>query len=40
MIAIDQIKTIDKSRIIKSLGKLTKLEVIACKEVIRETFID
>jgi mRNA interferase MazF len=40
MIAIDQIRTIDKSRILKVLGKLTKTEIINCKEVIKETFVD
>ena len=40
MIAIDQIRTIDKSRIIKSFGKLTELEIKKCKETIKETFVD
>jgi mRNA interferase MazF len=40
MIAIDQIRTIDKSRIIKVFGKLTKPEIKMCKEVIKETFVD
>ena len=40
MIAIDQIRTVDKSRIIKVLGKLTKFEIKTCKEVIKETFVD
>jgi len=40
MIAIDQIRTVDKSRIIKVLGKLTKVEIKTCKEVIKETFVD
>ena len=40
MIAIDQIRTVDKSRILKVLGKLSKIEIKACKEVIKETFVD
>ena len=40
MIAIDQIRTVDKKRIIKVLGKLNKTEIKATKEVIKETFVD
>ena len=40
MIMIDQIRTVDKSRVIKVLGMLTKSEIINCKEIIRETFVD
>jgi len=40
MIVIDQIRTVDKVRILKILGKLTKSEIKKCKEVIRETFVD
>ena len=40
MIAIDQIRTVNKSRIIKVLGKLTKIEIKTCKEIIKETFVD
>ncbi len=40
MIVIDQIRTIDKSRILKVFGKLTKIEIRQCKEVIKETFVD
>ena len=40
MIAIDQIRTVNKSRILKVLGKLSKTEIKACKEVIKETFVD
>jgi mRNA interferase MazF len=39
-IVIDQIRTIDKIRIIKMLGLLTEKEKHECKRVIRETFID
>lgn len=37
--AIDQIRTIDKSRVIKSLGKISKDEIEICKAVILETFV-
>ena len=40
MIVIDQIRTVDKVRILKVLGKLTKGEIKNCKDVIRETFVD
>lgn len=39
-IAIDQIRTIDKVRIIKTLGTLTKNEIQELKSVIKETFVD
>lgn len=40
MIAIDQIRTVDKTRIIKVYEKLTDSEINKCKEVIKETFVD
>ena len=40
MIVIDQIRTVDKIRILKVLGKLTKSEIKNCKDVIKETFVD
>ena len=40
MMAIDQIRTVDKKRIIKFLGKLNKTEIKATEEVIKETFVD
>ena len=40
MIVIDQIRTVDKKRIIKVLGKLNKTEIKSTKEVIKETFVD
>ena len=39
-VVIDQIRTIDKIRIIKKFGSLTEKEILECKRVIRETFID
>lgn len=40
MVAIDQIRAIDKARIIKKFDQLTKSEIRKCKDVIRETFVD
>lgn len=40
MIAIDQIRTVDKKRLIKVFDKLSKTEVKNCKLIIRETFVD
>jgi mRNA interferase MazF len=40
MITIDQIRTIDKARIIKIFDKLSSSEVKKCKEIIKETFVD
>ena len=40
MVAIYQIRTIDKSRIIKKFDQLTKSEIQKCKEIIRETYVD
>jgi len=39
-IALDQIRTVDKQRILKELGKLTKPEIKELKSVIKETFVD
>ena len=39
-IVIDQIRTIDKSRIVRILGKITAKEIKSCKAVIKETFVD
>ncbi|MBC8147292.1 MAG: type II toxin-antitoxin system PemK/MazF family toxin [Bacteroidetes bacterium] len=39
-IAIDQVRTIDKQRIIKILGRLSSPEVKEVKLVIKETFVD
>ncbi|MBN2259721.1 MAG: type II toxin-antitoxin system PemK/MazF family toxin [Clostridiales bacterium] len=39
-IILDQIRTIDKQRIIKDLGRLSKPEIKAVKEIIRETYVD
>ncbi|CAN5157871.1 type II toxin-antitoxin system PemK/MazF family toxin [soil metagenome] len=39
-IVLDQIRTIDKRRILKELGKLRTSEILVCKRVIKETFVD
>ncbi|UOB18948.1 type II toxin-antitoxin system PemK/MazF family toxin [Abyssalbus ytuae] len=40
MVAIDQIRTVDKVRIIKVFKKLTDSEINNCKQIIKETFVD
>jgi mRNA interferase MazF len=39
-IVLDQIRTIDKQRIVKILGTLTEKEIIKVKAVLKETFVD
>ena len=39
-IVIDQIRTVDKQRIIKVLGKMTKPEIKEVKLVIKEAFVE
>jgi mRNA interferase MazF len=39
-IVIDQIRTIDKQRIIKVFGRLSQPEIKEVKSVIKETFVD
>ncbi len=39
-IVIDQIRTIDKQRIIKVLGRLSRPEIKEIKSVMKETYID
>ncbi len=39
-IVVDQIRTVDKQRIIKVLGKMTKPEIKEVKLVIKEAFVD
>ena len=39
-IVLDQIRTIDKQRIINDPGRLTKSEIIQLKSVLKETYID
>lgn len=39
-IVIDQIRTIDKRRLIKILGELTRTEIEKVKNVIQETYVE
>jgi len=39
-IVLDQIRTIDKQRIIKQLGGLSKPEIKELKNILKETYID
>ncbi len=39
-VVLDQIRTIDKHRIIKNLGRLSRPEIKEVKAVLKETFID
>lgn len=40
MISLDQIRAVDKSRVQKSLGILSELEIEILKKLIKETFVD
>ena len=39
-VVIDQIRTVDRVRIVKQLGYLTSKEIDIVKRVIKETFVD
>lgn len=39
-VVIDQLRTIDKIRIVRKSGLLSEMEISECKRVIRETFVD
>ena len=39
-IVIDQVRTIDKLQVIKKLGELNEKELMAIKNIIKETFVD
>ena len=39
-IVLDQIRTIDKQRVIKVLGNVSKNEIKKVKAIIKETFVD
>ena len=39
-VVIDQIRSIDKKRVIKTLGVLSNSEIKQVKDTIRETFVD
>ena len=38
--AIDQIRTVDKKRILKIVGKISEKEIEDCKKIIKEAFVD
>lgn len=40
MIVLDQIRTIDTSRVVKVFDLLSKSEILKCKDIIRQTFVD
>ena len=39
-IVLDQIRTVDKLRVVKKFEPLTEKEIRNCKRVIKETFVD
>ena len=39
-VVLDQIRTVDRQRIIKVLGNLSEKETAKLKEVLRETYVD
>jgi mRNA interferase MazF len=39
-VVLDQIRTIDKQRIVRALGQLSKQEIKQIKAVIKEAFVD
>lgn len=39
-VVLDQIRTIDKQRILKVFGELSSSEIAAVKSVLRETYVD
>ena len=39
-IVIDQIRTVDRQRILKILGNLTGKEIAKTKQILKETFVD
>jgi mRNA interferase MazF len=39
-IVLDQIRTIDRHRVIKIFDKLTNKEIVQVKEIIKETFVN
>ncbi len=40
MVALDQIRTVDKTRILKVFGKISKGEIDRCKATLKEMFVD
>ena len=40
MIVLDQIRTVDISRVIKIIGQLNSTQIATCKAIIKETYVD
>ena len=40
MIVLDQIRTLDISRVIKIIGQLNSTQIATCKAIIKETYVD
>lgn len=40
IVAMDQIRTVDKTRIVKVFGKISKSEIERCKAILKEMFVD
>ncbi len=40
MVMIDQIRTIDRTRVVQTFEMLSPVEIKRCKEVIKEAFVD
>ncbi len=39
-VVLDQLRTLDKRRLVKKLGKITKTEITAVKSVLQEMLVD
>ncbi|MDH5399194.1 MAG: type II toxin-antitoxin system PemK/MazF family toxin [Cyclobacteriaceae bacterium] len=39
-VALDQVRTIDKQRVVKVLDVLTRTEILKIKAVMKETYVD
>lgn len=39
-VVVDQIRTIDRNRILKTFGSLSREEIVQVKAVIKETYVD
>ena len=39
-VVLDQVRTIDKTRIVKTLSNLTKNEIAITKQILKELFVD
>lgn len=39
-VVLDQIRTIDKVRIVRASGKITASEILQIKQILKETFVD